>query len=61
MTAKALINIYNDLDFQCDKCKKTMKLGDYPKHEEECGKPKCPFAEYCDGFASGVFFNKFCS
>lgn len=33
MTARALINIYNELDIKCLKCPKTLKLGDLLKHE----------------------------
>lgn len=50
MSARALINIYNDLDIKCTKCPKTLKLGDLEKHEELCGKAKCMYNQFCEGF-----------
>jgi endogenous inhibitor of DNA gyrase (YacG/DUF329 family) len=44
MSARALINIYNDLDIKCTECSKTFKLGEIQKHEDFCGRPKCAFA-----------------
>lgn len=53
MTSKALIKIYNDLDIRCEKgCLKVIKLLDLPKHELNCGRPKCWNNEMCDGYAN---------
>lgn len=44
MSARALINIYNDLDIKCTKCQKTFKMADLQKHEDLCGKAKCQYS-----------------
>ena len=50
MTARALINIYNDLDIKCENCSKVLKIGDLAKHEEKCGRTACFNSAVCDGF-----------
>ncbi len=47
--SKALLRLYSDLDIICSnpKCKKTVKLLDLDKHENDCMKVKCWNYENC--------------
>ena len=50
MSARALINIYNDLDIKCPTCSKVVKMGDLSAHEEKCGRTQCFNTAVCGGF-----------
>lgn len=50
MAARALINIYGELDIKCENCSKVVKMGDLPSHEEKCGRTGCYNSDVCDGY-----------